>query len=131
MGDREAAAGATGGEVKPERIYTDGSGSGKMAWFNETTGEHWSGEKRGITSNEAEYLAVYDALSKVEPSSGNVEILSDSMLVVNQLNREWHIKDDRMRELFDKVCKLIQEKKLSVKFVWVPREDNPAGKYLG
>lgn len=112
-----------------QRIYTDGSGDGRMAWFNETTGENWSGREEGITNNEAEYLAVYDALSKVK--SKNVEIVSDSKLVVNQLKREWHIKDDRMRELFDKVQALIRDRGLKVTFTWVRRKENPAGKYLG
>jgi ribonuclease HI len=111
------------------RIYTDGSGDGRMAWFNETTGEHWSGSEHGITSNEAEYTAVHVALEAAKTK--DIEILSDSKLVVNQLNREWHIKDDRMRELFDKVQALIRERGLKVKFTWVPREENPAGKYLG
>jgi len=112
-----------------ERIFTDGSGDGRIAWYNESTGENWSGRKQGITNNEAEYLAVEDALSKVK--SKDVEIFSDSQLVVSQLKREWHIKDDKLRLLFDRVQKLIKERGLEVKFVWVPREKNPAGKYLG
>lgn len=100
-----------------------------MAWFNETTNESWSGQQPGLTSNEAEYTVVYKALEAAETKE--IEILSDSKLVVNQLNREWHIKDERMRELFDKIHKLIRERGLKVEFKWVPRKDNPAGKYLG
>lgn len=114
---------------KIEKIYTDGSGDGRMAWYNETTGESWSGEQPGATSNETEYLAVFEALNATK--SKDIEILSDSKLVVSQLNRDWHIKDDRMRELFDKVQRLILDKELKVKFTWIPREENPAGKYLG
>ena len=112
-----------------QRIYTDGSGDGRMAWYNESNNESWSGQREGITNNEAEYLAVYDALSKVEDKE--VEILSDSKLVVNQLNREWHIKHNTMRELFDKIQNLINEKGLKVRFVWIERAKNKAGKYLG
>lgn len=112
------------------KIYTDGSGDGRMAWYNDTTGESWSGQQPGLTNNEAEYLAVYKALETAD-SDAEIEILSDSNLIVNQLNREWHIKDDRMRKLFDKIQRLIRERRLKVEFCWVARKDNPAGKYLG
>ncbi len=118
------------------KIYTDGSGDGRIAWYNETTGESWSGRcelnsdrPKNVTNNEAEYLAIYNALKSAKVK--DIEILSDSQLVVNQLKREWHIKDEKMRDLFDKVQELIRERKLNVRFVWIPREKNPAGKYLG
>lgn len=111
------------------RIYTDGSGDGRVAWFNETTGESWSGRQEGVTNNEAEYLAVCSALQSA--TAKDLEILSDSKLVVSQLNREWHIKDGKLRALFDKAQKLVRERQLNAKFVWVPRKKNPAGKYLG
>jgi len=57
--------------------------------------------------------------------------VSDSQLVVSQLKREWHIKDEKLRKLFDRVQKLIRDRGLKVKLSWVPREKNPAGKYLG
>ena len=101
-----------------------------MAWYNETTGESWSGQEPDITSNEAEYTAVLNALQNVE-TTDEIEILADSKLVVNQLNREWHIKDAKMRTLFDKIQQLIREKQLKVEFTWISREENPAGKYLG
>jgi len=112
------------------KIYTDGSGDGRMAWYNESTGESWSGQQADVTNNEAEYIAVQKALESAE-SNAEIEILSDSKLVVNQLNREWHIKDARMRKLFDKIHKLIREQKLNVTFVWISRAENKAGKYLG
>lgn len=112
------------------KIYTDGSGDGRMAWYNESTGENWSGEQPNTTNNEAEYIAVQKALEAAE-SNAEIEILSDSKLIVNQLKREWHIKDARMRELFDKVQALIRKKELNVTFTWIPRAKNKAGKYLG
>lgn len=111
-----------------DRIYVDGSGDGRFCWYNETTNTNKSYRKVGITNNEAEYLAVYNAL--VENIANEIEILSDSKLVVNQLNRNWHIKEDRLRELFDKIQKIIKIKK-KVTITWVSRRANPAGKYLG
>jgi ribonuclease HI len=112
-----------------ERIFTDGSGDGRIGWYNETSGDHYSGRSAASTNNEAEYLAVLDALSKAK--SKDVEVVSDSQLVVGQLKREWHIKEPRLRELFDRVHALIKQRGLKVTFGWVRREDNPAGKYLG
>jgi ribonuclease HI len=112
-----------------EKIFTDASGDGRIAWYNETKDEGWSGQSEAKTNNEAEYLAVIAALESAKEK--DVDIFSDSKLVVGQLRREWHIKQDRMRELFDKVQKLIKERGLKVTYCWVAREDNPAGKYLG
>jgi len=112
-----------------EKIFTDGSGDGRISWYNEATDENFSAKSAAATNNEAEYLAVLDALKKTK--SKDIEIVSDSKLVVSQLKREWHIKEPRLRELFDRVQNLIRSRKLDVKFFWVPRAKNPAGKYLG
>jgi len=112
-----------------EKIFTDGSGDGRIAWYDETADESFSAKSAASTNNEAEYLAVLDALKKTK--SKDVEILSDSKLVVSQLKREWHIKEPRLRELFDEVQALIKQRGLKVNFVWIPRGKNPAGKYLG
>lgn len=111
------------------RIFTDGSGDGRLAWYNETTKESWSAKTHVSSNNEAEYLAIYNALNSAKTK--NIEVLSDSQLVVNQLKREWAIKSDRMRDMFDKVHYIINMRSLEVQFTWVPREKNPAGKYLG
>ena len=111
------------------KIFTDGSGDGRIAWYDEAADENFSAKSAATTNNEAEYMAVLDALKKTK--SKEVEVVSDSKLVVSQLKREWHIKEPRLRELFDRVQKLIRDKKLNVKFSWVPRSKNPAGKYLG
>lgn len=112
-----------------QKIYVDGSGDGRFCWYNETTNSYKNYKKRGITNNEAEYLSVYNAL--IETDTKEIEILSDSQLAVNQLNREWHIKENRLRELFDKIQDVIRNKDLKVAFIWIPRNKNKAGKYLG
>lgn len=111
-----------------QKIYVDGSGDGRFCWYNETTNQSKSYRKKGITNNQAEYFAVYNALIENE---GEIEILSDSKLIVNQLNRSWHIRDENLRELFDKVQEIIRRKNLNVKFTWIKRKENKAGKYLG
>ena len=108
------------------KIYIDGSGDGKYGFFIEETNEAKVFTKSNITNNQAEYLAVLEALKF---TAGDVEIYSDSKLVVNQLNHEWHIKDDSLRNLAVKIWKLIGNRKVS--FNWIPRKQNKAGKLLG
>jgi len=111
-------------------IFVDGSGDGRFCWYNETNNTSNSYKIKDITNNQAEYLATVKALENV-PDNSEVEILSDSQIMVNQLNRIFHLKEDKLRELFDKIQNIIKEKSLRVTFVWIPREKNKAGKYLG
>ena len=75
------------------------------------------------TNNEAEYAAVMMALRGIK---GVTEVLSDSQLIVNRLNRKWHIREDRLREYALEIWKY-----KGVKFSWIPRKENLAGKLLG
>ncbi len=112
-----------------DRIFVDGSGDGRFCWYNETDNSYKSYKQESITNNEAEYLAILKALE--ENHSEEIEIFSDSEVVVNQLNRNYHIKEVRLRGLFDKVQEIIKKKNIKVKFIWIPRGENKAGKYLG
>lgn len=77
------------------------------------------------TNNEAEYKAVIKALREFPDVT---EIFSDSQLVVNQLNLKWSIKEDRLRQLAKVVWQLSKGK---VRFTWIPRKQNLAGRLLG
>lgn len=79
----------------------------------------------GNTNNTAEYRAVLRAILQVPEVT---EILSDSQLVVNQLNHNFHIKDPHLREL---ALQVWAQAKNKVKFTWIPRKENKAGKLLG
>ena len=76
------------------------------------------------TNNTAEYKAILNALAYAPDVT---EIISDSQLVINQLNRKYHIKEEHLRKLALEVWELSQGK---VKFTWVKRDDNLAGKML-
>jgi ribonuclease HI len=108
------------------KIWTDGSGNGKYAYVTETEIVR-SFDKSDITNNEAEYLAVIKTLE--ENHENQIEILSDSELMVNQLNHKYSIKNNRLRELALQVWKLAEGRKVTCR--WVPRENNKAGKFLG
>lgn len=75
-----------------------------------------------ITNNRAEYLAVILAAENVP--SGSV-IFTDSRLVVKQISGEYKIYVKELLDLYNRLKKLIEEKKLTV--LWIPREENLAG----
>lgn len=78
------------------------------------------------TNNQAEYGALVVALEKAHDllqSGGEVTCYLDSELVVKQLNRQYKVKDDKMKELFAEVTKLCLDFD-KVEFVHVPREKN-------
>lgn len=95
------------------------------------TDENWKEiEKRyknlGIkTNNEAEYTAVYLALVRaVELWYKEIDLFSDSSLVINQLNWNWKIKEDRLKIYKADIDKIIKENKLKICFSWIRREEN-------
>ncbi len=59
------------------------------------------------TNNEAEYRAAIAALERAsELTNGPVEHLSDSQLMVRQLNGRYRVKQPHLRKLFDQVLEL-------------------------
>lgn len=82
------------------------------------------------TNNEAEYEAVVFALKKTRQLFGKdktkkaeVEVFLDSELVVNQLNAEYKIEEEKLFPLFIKVWNLKMDFG-KVIFFSVPREKN-------
>ena len=76
------------------------------------------------TNNFAEYTALIRALEiAIENNFHNIEIKSDSELVVNQVNRKYKVRDPDIKELFDKADSLIK-KLSSFKIMHVLREEN-------
>lgn len=83
-----------------------------------------------LTNNEAEYRAAFFALQKFKALFGkelakntDIEIKSDSELLIKQLKGEYKILDDKIQPLFLKIWNLkIDFKK--IKFKLIPREKN-------
>jgi ribonuclease HI len=115
-------------------IYTDGgsrnnpgnAGIGAVIYVN--------GEKRaevseflGVqTNNWAEYEGVARALAKAKElcfENLSTEVRMDSKLVVEQIARNWKIKEPTLRPQAEKVWKLM-EKFPDIKLVHIPREKN-------
>ncbi len=82
------------------------------------------------TNNYAEYKAVIKGLRWIKRSDLEFEelvIRSDSQLVVKQVNGEWSVNSDNMKDLYREVRGLIEnfeERGISVKVEHVGRENN-------
>jgi ribonuclease HI len=118
---------------KTIRFYCDGSGKrpdGKasgFAWLREDTREKHIERVDWLTNNEAEYRAVISVLKSAR-TGAHLEVLTDSLLVVSQLRGEYRVKDAKLAKLAAEVQTLTLRKKLTLKLIWVPREENLAGK---
>lgn len=78
------------------------------------------------TNNDAEYQAITKALGAVLQKYHQVEeieIKADSLLVIKQLNNEFKVKNNHLRELFDQIK--TQEKGIKkITYTHIPREQN-------
>src|SRR3989338_1469640 len=114
-------------------IYTDGGSRGNPgpSAIGAVVGAKEYGESIGKTTNNiAEYSAVIFALKKAKQLLGSkkaenteIELKTDSQLLVNQLNGEFKIKDKGLQPLFIEFWNLKQEFK-DVKFIHVTRDKN-------
>jgi probable phosphoglycerate mutase len=83
------------------------------------------GEKIGVaTNNVAEYRALIAGLEKaIELGIDELEVVSDSELLVKQMQGEYRVKNEALRELNDEANSL--ERKLGrVRYTAVRREHN-------
>lgn len=117
-------------------VYTDGGARGnpgpaaigiiiynedkkKIAEFSKFVGSR--------TNNQAEYLAVIEALKKiVEISDNNSEIhcLLDSELVVEQLNQRYKLKNEGLKPLFWEIRELVMKLGGKIQFEYISRNKN-------
>ena len=113
-------------------VYVDGSGGtdSGYGYFVKETGESFYEKKADITNNQAEYMAIISALKKYVGSNDEVTIYSDSKNTVNQLNHEFAINNEQLRDLARQAWEIIG-KFSNLSIVWIPRKDNLAGKMLG
>ena len=113
-------------------VYVDGSGGSNSGYgfFVKETGESFYEKKPGITNNQAEYMAIIAALNKFVDTDDEVNIYSDSKNTVSQLNHDFAINNEQLKELARQAWPIIA-KFSKLKITWVPRSENLAGKMLG
>ena len=79
-------------------VNPGGTGSyGVYLKYEDAVHEDWGiiGEGETMSCNVAEYAALLNALLFIDKKWGtdqDIEVYSDSQLVVNQMNRKWQIK---------------------------------------
>ena len=76
------------------------------------------------TCNQAEYNGLLNALRQAKTLGAQaVEIVSDSELMVKQMNGEYRVKNEGLRELYGRANQLCRDFK-QCRFLHVPREQN-------
>jgi ribonuclease H / adenosylcobalamin/alpha-ribazole phosphatase len=83
------------------------------------------GETIGVaTNNVAEYRAVIEGLRKaVEVGADELEVVSDSELIVHQMRGEWKIKNEALKVLWQEAQGLADQLR-RVRYTAVRREHN-------
>ncbi len=114
-------------------IYTDGGARGNPgpAAIGVVVGDRAYSEAIGkATNNVAEYKAMVFGLKKAKHLLGgekaaetDIEIRSDSQLLVSQLKGEYKVKEEELFQYFIEMWNLRQDFK-SVSFTHIPREKN-------
>lgn len=83
----------------------------------------------GVTSNQAEYMALLDGLRQLlvllEESGRrkeeiDLEVRGDSRLVINQLAGRWRVRHPALRPLFDEARRMLAGFR-QVRLLWTPR----------
>jgi len=109
-------------------VYVDGSDKYSISGI---VGDKVFYEKvKAKSSVHTEYLAIEKAISMLENNASAV-IYSDSQVVINQLKHEYGINKEHLRESALRIWSMISEKNLNIRFEWIPRKLNKAGKILG
>ncbi len=119
-------------------IYTDGasfnnpgpSGAGIAIYKDGALYKEYTLPLGVMTNNQAEYSALLLALKKMKLllgakhlKSAEIEVRSDSQLLVNQLNHKYKVLDEKVQKLFFEVWNLLIDFG-NVTFVAIPREQN-------
>ena len=92
-------------------LHTKTAGIGGV-FFNNKNEEVYSFSQYldDATNNEAEYSALIKGLQQgIELKLININIFSDSELIVKQVNGDYKVKNDRMKKLHQKVLYLLEQ----------------------
>jgi ribonuclease HI len=122
-------------------VCTDGGSRGNpgpaaLGVYFETLNKKYGEYIGETTNNVAEYEAIIFALKKAKQLVGKkhaaeteIEIKSDSQLIVSQLSGEFKLKEENLWKYFIQVWNLKQNFK-KVSFTYIPRERNKVADFL-
>lgn len=125
--------------IKKLVVYTDGGARGNpgpaaigvvVGDPSERSSKLYGERIEDTTNNVAEYKAMIFGLKKAkhllggdEAGKAEIEVRSDSELIVSQMNRKYKIKDADLQPLFVELWNLTLDFG-AVRFVHIPREQN-------
>ncbi|MCB9813482.1 MAG: ribonuclease HI family protein [Pseudomonadales bacterium] len=95
--------------------------------FNFKTKYEFSGFIGTATNNEAEYKALLKAIEWLSSNSEGVKSVDfylDSKLVVEQINKNWKIKEERLKKFAVEIWTNVSKFNFDIKFIHVRREKN-------
>jgi ribonuclease HI len=113
------------------KIYTDGAARGNpgpaacafLFVHNNTIIHHGVSFIGEATNNQAEYKPIINALKAAENfHKGHIQIFSDSNLAIQQINKNWKIKNLHLSKLCSKVYQ-ISERYKKVEFFYIGRDN--------
>ncbi|MFC1985706.1 ribonuclease HI family protein [Chloroflexota bacterium] len=120
-------------------VFTDGASKGNPgpaaigAAIKDEQGRLVTSISQGIghtTNNQAEYKAIIAALEQtIKLGADQVEIRSDSELVVRQITGQYRVKKASLKPLYLKV-KQLQSQLESLTITHIPRQQNTAADIL-
>ena len=115
------------GAAMPDR---QGAGIGGVCYKNEKKIFSFSEFIGNRTNNEAEYFALIQGLNHaLEKEIKSITIYSDSQLVVNQINRKYQVKNERMILCYQKAMNILSNFN-SWTIIHIPREKNKEADFL-
>lgn len=76
------------------------------------------------TNNVAEYRALKKGLEIAARYGRDITVMSDSILMVRQMSKEYKVRRRHLRELVKQVGDLIARENLDVKYEHIPRWEN-------
>ncbi len=119
--------------IKRLIIFTDGASKGNPglaaigAIIKDEQGRIITAISQGIgraTNNQAEYRAIIAALENaIKLGTSQVDMRSDSELVVRQINGQYRVKNASLKPLYQKV-KQLQSQLAGFTITHIPREEN-------
>ena len=91
-------------------LHSKTSGIGGVIYKDEEEIFTFSEYLDDATNNEAEYTAlIYGLKLLIKENVLNVNIFSDSELVVKQINGQYKVKNQRMKKLYDETISLLSQ----------------------
>ena len=77
------------------------------------------------TNNVAEYSGLFNCLKIARKYQGDsIKVFSDSLLMVNQLNGNYKVKNEGLKIIFSEIQNFLKKENIQLEIVHIPRDQN-------